>query len=319
MIRFLVRRVAASVLVFFAIAVGLFTLVRLAPGDPVEMMVPPEVLGQGGEAYVEAIRARLGLDQPIIVQFWRWFTELLTGNLGFSYSNGLPVSDLLRERIGPTFLLMGTAMIVAIIIAVPAGVIAARRRNTVVDYSLSTVSVLAITIPSFFLGMMAIYIFSVQLQVLPSSGMHTSGRSDIGDLIRHMIMPGTLLTLTIAAPYFRYVRSGMLEELSSDYVRAVVAKGAGQGRATMHALRNSLIPLVTVLAVSIPELLGGAVVLETVFSWPGMGQLAVNAVNTRDYPVVIGFGLWVAFLVLLCNLLADILYTVTDPRVRTMQ
>ena len=317
MLRTLVTRLLSSVAVFLIIAVGLFTLVRLAPGDPIEMMVPLEVSGADREAYTAAVRARFGLDQPVVVQFWRWLGGLMTGDLGFSYTSGQPVSELLTDRLGPTALLMGSALTIGLIIAVPAGVIAAVRRNTVADYTISSVSVIAISVPSFFLGMLAIYVFAVKLHVLPSSGMHGTGSDGIGDLLLHMVLPVGLLALANSASFIRYVRSGVLEELGKDYVRTIIAKGGTPSRALRHALRNSLMSLITVLATTIPITLSGAVVLEQIFAWPGMGQLAISALTNRDYPVLIGFGLYTAVLVLICNLIADLSYSIIDPRVRT--
>lgn len=317
MIRRLLIRLASSLAVFLLIAVGLFTLVRLAPGDPIDMMVPPEVSGPDREAYTTAVRERLGLDQPIFVQFWKWLGGLLTGDLGYSYTNGRPVGDLLADRLGPTVLLMGSAVLIGLLVAVPLGTIAAVRRNTIVDYTISSGSVIAISVPSFFLGMLAIYVFAVKLRLLPSAGMHATGRSDLPDLLVHMVMPVGLLALANAASYTRYVRSGVLEELNKDYVRTIIAKGGTPARALRHALRNSLMSLITVLAMGIPAAMSGAVVLEQIFAWPGMGQLAIYALTNRDYPILIGFGLWVAMLVLICNLIADLSYTIIDPRVRT--
>lgn len=317
MVRALISRLATSIGVFLLIAIGLFTLVRMAPGNPVDMMIPPSLDVGNRAQLVKDMSERLGLDKPLPVQFALWFGQLLTGNLGTSYTTGQPVSQMLADRLGPTVLLMGSALVIGLIIAVPLGVIAAVKQNTVADVGITTVSVLAISIPSFFLALFGIYIFAVQLRVLPSAGMRTPGSTAVGDVIWHMVLPVTILALTVAAPFIRYIRSGMLEELGKDYVRTVVAKGASPTRALSHALRNSLIPLVTVLALYIPLFLAGAVVIEQVFSWPGMGQLAVTALNVRDYPVIIGFGLYVAVLVLVCNLLADLLYAVVDPRVRT--
>lgn len=317
MLRTLVTRLISSVAVFLLIAVGLFALVRLAPGDPIDMMVPPEVAGADREAYTAAVRERFGLDQPVVVQFWRWLGGLMTGDLGYSYTNGQPVGELLADRLGPTALLMGSALLIGLIIAVPAGVIAAVRQNSIADYTISSVSVVAISVPSFFLGMLAIYFFAVKLQVLPSSGMHATGRDDLGDLLLHMVLPVGLLALANAASFIRYVRSGVLEELGKDYVRTIIAKGGTPSRALRHALRNSLLSLVTVLAMTIPITLSGAVVLEQIFAWPGMGQLAIYALTNRDYPILIGFGLYIALLVLVCNLIADLSYSIIDPRVRT--
>ncbi|WP_420111374.1 ABC transporter permease, partial [Pseudactinotalea sp.] len=250
-------------------------------------------------------------------QFVAWFGSLLRGDLGYSYGSGQPVGQLLAGRLGPTVMLMGAGLLLGLVVSIPAGVLAAARRNTIVDYTVSTASVVAVSVPGFFLAMLAIYVFAVRMRWLPSAGMYSTGRSDWLDLIHHMVLPVSLLALAVAATFTRYVRSGMLEELDKDYVRAVVAKGAGRARVLAHALRNSLVSLVTVLALFIPAFLAGAVVLEQVFAWPGMGQLAIAAITTRDYPVIIGFGLYVAVLVLVCNLLADVLYAVVDPRVRT--
>lgn len=317
MIKTFLVRLSSSALVFVLIAIGLFLLIRLAPGDPVDMMIPPDTGGADRDAFIAAARERLGLDKPLPVQFVLWFGGLLRGDLGYSYASGQPVGQLLFDRLGPTVLLTGTALVVGLLIAVPVGVWAAVRRHTPIDYTITGVSVLAIAIPSFFLAMLAIYVFALRMRVLPSSGMHSSGRTDLPDLLVHMVLPVGLLSLAVAAPFIRYVRSGMLEELGKDYVRTVMAKGARPWRVLAHALRNGLISLVTVLALYVPVFLAGAVVLEQVFSWPGMGQLAVTALTTRDYPVVIGFGLYVAVLVLVCNLIADLLYSVVDPRVRS--
>lgn len=317
MVRSLVIRVVSSVGVFLIIAIGLFVLVRLAPGDPAEALVPIDAAPGVREHLVQQAREQLGLDKPIPVQFVLWFGNLIRGNLGYSFSTHQAVAQLLADRLGPTVLLMGSALVIGLIIAVPLGVIAAVRRGTVFDGLISTVGVVALAIPSFFLAMLAIFVFAVKLRVLPSAGMHTSGDESVRDLVYHMVLPVCVLALAAAAAFTRYIRSGMLEQLGLDYIRAIVAKGASPFRAIMHALRNSLIPLVTVLALYIPAYLAGAVVVEQIFSWPGMGQMVVNALTLRDYPVITGFGLYVAVLVLLCNLLADILYTVVDPRVRT--
>ena len=317
MLRSLLIRLVSSVGVFLIIAIGLFGLVRLAPGDPADALVPIDAAPGIRDQLVQQAREQLGLDKPLPVQFALWFSSLIRGDLGYSFSTHQPVDQMLADRLGPTVLLMGSALVVGLIIAIPAGVFSAVKRSTAFDGVISSVSVVALAIPSFFLAMLGIYVFAVKLRVLPSAGMHFSGDDSISDLVYHLILPVCVLALAVAASFTRYVRSGMLEQLGLDYIRAIVAKGATPFRALMHALRNSLIPLVTVLALFIPAYLAGAVVVEQIFAWPGMGQMAVNALTVRDYPVITGFGLYVAVLVLVCNLLADILYTVVDPRVRT--
>jgi ABC-type dipeptide/oligopeptide/nickel transport system permease component len=281
-------------------------------------MIRPEDLQEGSEAFIQARRAELGLDDPVLVQYGRWFLDALTGNLGDSFVNRQPVSGLLLERLGPTVLLMSTAIVIALLIAIPLGTIAAVRRNTGVDYAAAALSLGVISVPSFFFGIIAIYVFSLQLGWLPSSGMSTPGGGGGGvDILRHLIMPAAILGLASAGPLTRYVRGSLIDELSADYVRTAEAKGASPGRVvTRHALRNSLIPLITIIMINIPQMLAGAVVLEQVFAWPGMGQLAVRAVTAQDYPVIVGFALYVAALVLICNLLADIAYAAVDPRVK---
>ncbi|SDU59503.1 ABC transporter permease [Jiangella alkaliphila] len=318
MAAFVVRRILVNIVVFVLIGIGVFLLVRAAPGDPVRMMIRPEDLQEGSEAFIQARRAELGLDDPVLVQYGRWFLDAITGNLGDSFVNRQPVSGLLLERLGPTVLLMSTAIVISLLIAIPLGTIAAVRRNTGVDYAAAALSLGVISVPSFFFGIIAIYVFSLQLGWLPSSGMSTPGGGGGGvDVLRHLIMPAAILGLASAGPLTRYVRGSLIDELSADYVRTAEAKGASPGRVvTRHALRNSLIPLITIIMINIPQMLAGAVVLEQVFAWPGMGQLAVRAVTAQDYPVIVGFALYVAALVLICNLLADIAYAAVDPRVK---
>lgn len=315
MTAFVVRRILVNIVVFVLIGIGVFVLVRAAPGDPVRMLIRPEDLQDGSEAFIQAKKAELGLNDPILTQYARWFADAITGNLGESFVAKRPVTEVLFERMGPTVLLMSTSLALALLIAIPLGTVAAIRRNTSVDYSAAALSLGVISVPSFFLGITAIYIFSLQLGWLPSAGMSSPGGGG-GDVLVHLIMPAAILGLAGAGPLTRYVRGSLIDELSADYVRTAEAKGASRQRVvTQHALRNSLIPLITIVMINIPQMLAGAVVLEQVFAWPGMGQLAVRAVQSQDYPVVVGFALYVAALVLLCNLIADVAYAVVDPRV----
>ncbi len=317
MTAFVVRRILVNIVVFILIGIGVFLLVRAAPGDPVRMMIRPEDMQEGSEAFIAARRAELGLDDPILLQYGRWFLDAITGNLGDSFVNRQPVSGLLLERLGPTVLLMSTALTISLLIAIPLGTVAAVRRNSSVDYAAAALSLGVISVPSFFLGIVAIYIFSLQLGWLPSSGMSTPGGGGGTDVLQHLIMPAAILGLASAGPLTRYVRGSLIDELSADYVRTAEAKGGSPARVvTRHALRNSLIPLITIIMINIPQMLAGAVVLEQVFAWPGMGQLAVRAVTAQDYPVIVGFALYVAALVLICNLIADIAYAAVDPRVK---
>lgn len=317
MVAYLVRRVLVSVVVLLLISIGIFALVRMAPGDPVDMMIAPEQRGPGSEEFVQAKRTELGLDEPLPVQYGVWLRNALQGDLGYSISTSRPVSELIGERVGPTVYLMGLSLLLALLISIPLGLVAAVRKGKLADNVASVVTLGAICTPSFFIAILGIYVFALTLGWLPSAGMSNPAAPSVGDSLLHLIMPMTILGFMQSGEYTRYLRSSVIGELRADYVRTAEAKGAGRPRVlTRHVLRNALIPLITVVALSLPGLLAGAVVIETVFAWPGMGQLAVNAVGKRDYPIIIGFALVVAVLTLVSNLIADLLYTVVDPRVR---
>jgi peptide/nickel transport system permease protein len=318
MYRWLVRRILISIPVLVGITVLSFVFVRLAPGDPVRMMVNPEYMAGGAEEYIARRRAELGLDQPLPIQYVAWVSEVARGNLGYSFFDRRPVGDILKERVWPTTELMGAALLLALVVGVPLGLMAAVKQYSVLDYASAVVSLATISTPSFFLGLAAIYIFSLKLNLLPTSGMFTAGaeRNWLDDL-HHLVLPAIILGLNLAGPFVRYARSSLLEVVRQDYLTTAHAKGLQSGLVIVrHALPNALIPLITVVALQIPALFAGAVVIEQIFSWPGMGQLALASITQRDYPVLMGFTMIIAVLVLLSNLLADMAYAVVDPRIR---
>ena len=316
MAAYLVRRLVVNLLVFILITIAIFALVHKAPGDPVAMLIPVDQYNSGSAEFIAQKRHELGLDQPIIVQYWNWLAKAVRGDLGYSLLNGRPVSELLAERIGPTVELMGVGLIISLLIAFPLGMIAALRRNTALDYGAAAISLGSVSIPVFFVGLIAIYLFTLKFQWLPSSGMSDPQAPGLVDWIR-TYPAGRHPRFRQLRRLMRYVRSSMITELNADYVRTAEAKGASPPRVVVrHALRNSLIPVLTLIAANIPQYLAGAVVVEQVFAWPGMGQLAVSSVGQHDYSVIIGFALLIAILVLLSNMVADVLYTVVDPRVR---
>jgi peptide/nickel transport system permease protein len=318
MYRWLVRRVLISLPVLLGITVLSFVFVRLAPGDPVRMMVNPEYMAGGAEEYIARRRAELGLDKPLPVQYVAWLGEVAQGNLGYSFFDRRPVGDILKERIWPTIELMGTALLLALLVGVPLGLVAAIRQYSLLDYVSAILSLATISTPSFFLGLAAIYIFSLKLNLLPTSGMFSAGAPrNVLDDLHHLILPAVILGLNLAGPFVRYARSSLLEVIRQEYLTTARAKGLLGGTVVVrHALPNALIPLITVIAIQVPALFAGAVVVEQIFSWPGMGQLALAAITQRDYPVLMGFTMIIAVLVLLCNLLADVAYAVVDPRIR---
>lgn len=290
----------------------IFLIVHSAPGGP-EILNNPDV----DPETAKAIARDLGLTDPIIVQYARWVSRAATGSLGRSYQHQVPVITLIRNRLPNTLLLAGTALGVALLVAIPLGVISAVRRYSALDYMATIGAFFGVSIPNFWLGIMLIVLFSVTLGWLPSAGMRTAGvETGLADLLRHLVMPAIVLSTFPLAQLMRYARSSMVEVLSQDYVRTAQAKGLSPRRVLgTHALRNALIPVVTVLGVVTPRLLSGAVITETIFAWPGLGRLAVDAAITRDYPVIMGLTMVTAVLVTVSNLLTDVAYVALDPRI----
>lgn len=314
---FLVRRLLTNVLVFFLITIAIFGLVHSTPGDPIAMRIPTEQLNESSAEYIAQVRADLGLDDPVYVQYWKWLGDALTGDLGYSLLNGRPVTELLAERLGPTLELMLVGLAVSLIVAFPLGILAARRRNSVFDYGAAVISLGSVSIPIFFVALVAIYLFTLKLQWLPSSGISDPTNPGLLNTLSHLVLPALILGFGNSGAYMRYIRSSMITELGADYVRTAEAKGAGPRRVIVrHALRNSLIPVLTIIATNLGQLLAGAVVIEQVFAWPGMGQLAVRAARDRDPALMMGVVLVVGIAVLTINILVDVLYARVDPRIR---
>jgi len=315
---YVLRRLAISLPVLIGITLVTFLLINVAPGDPVSAMINPEIAADLGPEWFETQRRALGLDQPLPVRYAIWMGELAQGNLGFSYIDRQPVTVKLAERVWPTLRLMLTVQLLALAIALPIGMLSALRQYSWIDYLATVFGFTTIAIPSFFLALAAIYVFAVKLRWLPTAGMATIGAPpSFFDALHHLILPAVVLGLAQAAPIIRYTRSSMLETIRQDYVRTARAKGlAERVVVSNHALRNALIPLITVIALTLPQLLGGAVIIEQVFAWPGMGTLAISAVRGRDYPTIMAINLIGATAILLSNLLADMLYAWVDPRVK---
>jgi peptide/nickel transport system permease protein len=315
---FILRRVLIAIPVLCGVTLLAYLLVDLAPGDPVTALVDPATRAELGPEWVELRKEQLGLNDPAPVRYVLWLREVAQGNLGFSMISGQSVAEQIQARIGPTLLLMGTAILLGTLIGLPLGVFSAIRQYSALDYLTTVGGFLAISTPSFFLGLGLVYLFAVRWQLLPSSGMRTLGVEGSGvDLLRHMILPVTVLAFAQIPLVMRYARSTMLEVLRQDYVTTARSKGLAERIVLLgHAFRNALIPLITVLGLTLPEILSGAVITETIFQWPGMGMLAVRAVAARDYPLILGTILVTATMVLVSNLLADLLYAAADPRIR---
>ncbi len=313
MLKYIIKRILVAIPVLIGITIIDYALCSMA-GQPLAML-------QTARTTAEALaqkEAMLGLDQPVYIQYFLWLKEICTGNLGTSYSSYQPVTQLIANNIGPTLLLMGVSFVLSLCISLPAGIYSATHQYAKGDYAVVGVSFLSSSVPSFFLALVFIYIFTVQLQWLPSSGMITLGTGgDFWDIVRHLVMPASVLAIGMAGTNIRYFRSAMLEILQKDYLRTARAKGIGSFLViNKHALRNALLTVITVIGMQIPLLFGGAVIVEQVFSWPGIGLLTINSINAKDYPVIMGVCLLSAVVVLLGNLLTDILYAVADPTIQ---
>jgi ABC-type dipeptide/oligopeptide/nickel transport system permease component len=305
--------------VLFGITVIAFTALALAPGDPVTARLDPAVLAQLSKADLDARRHELGLDQPIPVRYAIWLGGILHGDLGYSVVTRRSVADEVSARVLPTVVLMGTALVIGCTVGISLGVLAAVKRYSVPDYVFSTVGLLAIVIPGFVLGLISIYVFAVGLRWLPAGGIETLGAAGgtWQDQAAHLVLPACILGLALAAQILRYTRASMLDVLSSEFITTARAKGLSSIRVIgRHALGNALIPIITVIGLALPDTVAGAVITEQVFSWPGMGRLAVTAANNRDAAVMMAVVLIVATVVLLVNIVTDLAYGLADPRIR---
>lgn len=313
MYKYIMKRILIAIPVLIGITIIDFFIMTLV-GNPLEII-------QGARVSKEALEVKsalLGLDQPLYIQYFLWIKELFSGNLGNSIRSYQPVSQMIASSLGPTLLLMVASLAVSVVIAVPAGIYSAVHQYSKGDYSIVTFSFLGNSIPGFFLSLIFIYIFSVRLKWLPSSGMSTLGaETNIIDILKHMIMPVAVLSASIAGTNVRYIRSAMLEILKKDYLRTAKSKGIGRFLVIYkHGFRNALIPVVTIFGMYIPILFGGTIIIEQVFSWPGLGLLTMSAIINRDYPVIMGVCLLSAIVVLLANLFTDILYAWIDPTIQ---
>jgi peptide/nickel transport system permease protein len=302
--RFLLRRLLLTIPVLFGVVTLVFSFIHLIPGDPVQIM-----LGEGAQAAdVEQLRQRLGLDQPVLVQYGKYLKDLLKGDMGVSFRFGEPVRGIILSRYPATMQLAFFSLIVGMLIAIPAGVAAATRPGTWLDRAITLATLLGISLPNFASGPIAIIVFSILLGWLPVSGRASPA---------HYVLPAATLGASLSAILTRMVRAGMIEELQEEYVKTARAKGLPESRVLLkHALKNCLIPVVTVIGLQFGTLLAGAIITETIFSWPGIGRLTIQAINSRDYPLVQGCILMIACTYVFVNLVTDLLYGFLDPRIK---
>ncbi len=360
--KYILRRIGLAIITFFGITVLVFMISSMASGSPLELLLSNQNISP---AEVERQRIKLGLDQPIYIQYFNWLKNFFQGNLGESYRTGQPVMEMIMNGLWPTVLLAFSSVIVACLIAFPLGIQSTRHQNRGWDNFSSLFSFLTTSTPSFFLALIFLYFFAVKLKLLPIGGMYESGQQGwdnfsslfsflttstpsfflaliflyffavklkllpiggmyesgqqetLSSLLQHLFMPAVVLGMQMVGSLIQYTRSSMLEVMREDYVRTARSKGLKERVVIIkHVLRNSLIPVVTYLGMEIPLLIGGAVVTEQVFSWPGIGNLMIKSIDSRDYPVVMGITVLVAVAVLVFNILTDLIYGILDPRIR---
>jgi len=311
---YVLRRLLGAIPLLLGISVILFTIIHLAPGGPLDMYaenpsVSKEALAQIAAAY--------GLDQPVPVQYFMWLKSMVVGDWGYSIRTGRPVITEIMGRLGPTLQLGGLALLLSLVIAIPLGILSAARRGSTLDSTLTLGSFVGISTPVFWMALLLQLFFSVKMGWLPSAGYQSIGDGSFIDRLRHIIMPAAVLSLATIASWSRFIRSGMVDVLNQDYIRTAYAKGRGErGVVFFHALRNALIPAVTVIAVDFGTVISGAVITETVFAWPGMGRLFMESMDGRDYPMLMGLMMMGSVGIILANIIADLAYATLDPRIR---
>ncbi|WP_263770379.1 ABC transporter permease [Propionivibrio soli] len=316
MTTYILRRLLVSIPILLGITVIVFFVASKMPGDAVLAMISTET--PQAEDLIKLRRGQLGLDLPLYVQYGRWLWQLLQGNLGYSFQTGESVIDILLARIPATLQLMGTALLIAIVLGVAMGVVSALKQYSRTDYTFTFLGFAGISIPDFFLGMVLVYLLAIQWPLFPTSGISTAGEPySLVDNLRHLALPALALGLVRTATFMRYTRTSVLEVMNNDYVRTARAKGLSEWLVVVrHILRNALIPVVTVIGLTLPVLFGGSVIIEMIFQWPGIGLMFIGAVTARDSPVIMGYVLFSAVMVQASNLLTDMAYSFLDPRIR---
>jgi len=312
--RYLLRRLLQSLLLLALVSMIAFAILHLAPGGPLAQFI---ATGNMGQEDVDRLMAQYGLNRPLPIQYLEWAGNLITGDWGVSYRDQLPVLKKIGMHVGPTLELMVTSTLLAMFIGGLIGILGAVRRHSFFDHLATIGAMVALSIPTFWFGLAIIYVFSVNLGWLPAGNRENIGDGAFLDRLRHLVLPCIVLALVSTAVWSRYMRSSMLDVVNQDYIRTAKSKGVPAVRILFHhALRNALLPMITITGLHVSTLLSGALVTETVFTWPGMGRLFLDSVSNRDYPVVMGMLMFTACMVLLGSLLADLLYSVADPRIK---
>jgi peptide/nickel transport system permease protein len=313
MLNYILRRVLGAVPTLLVISIVIFVLLELAPGDAADALVPADMAG----AMADNLRSQLGLDRPPYERYLGWMAQVLQGNMGYSLVSGRPVVAVILDRLPATLELVFASLIFSTVAGVGLGIVSALKRHTATDHVLTLVGMIGLSIPEFFSGILCIFLFSIHLEWLPLGGRHPLGDYGLWERISHVILPAFVMGFTLVAALMRYTRASFLETMNQQFVQAAFSKGLSRWRVyIVHVLRNAAIPIVVILTFRLLLLFEGAVVIENVFSWPGMGTLIVEAITNRDYPIVLGVLTMLSFLVVVISLLADIFTALVDPHIR---
>ena len=313
MLKLILKKAGQVLIVMLLISFFSFVIIDLAPGDISSMYITEDMT----DAEKAAIIAKLGLDRSVPEQYFSWLTEALKGNFGYSMSYSLPVMGMLLKHLPSTILLMGTGLLVSLVLAIPLGLIAGYKKNTWIDNVISSFAYFGMSIPNFYFGVLLIILFTAILHWLPSSGMHTYGVNTVWDTVQHMIMPVMTMALSSMASKVRYVRANTIGQLAEEYVLAAKAKGTPPSKILFrHVLKNTLLPIITIVGMNMASLVCGSFIIESVFGWPGIGGFAMEAIGKRDYPIIMAYIMLSGFILVMGNFVADVLYSFADPRIK---
>lgn len=315
MFKYIIKRLLYAIPVFLGITFAIYLLINLAPGGPLSVLASS---GEMSLSDLEALKISMGLDKPIVVRYFIWLGDLFRGDMGVSYRTSQEVSLMISQRVIPSLTLTGTGIIGAVLIGVPLGIISAYKQNSIWDHISTFIAFIGASVPNFFLSLLLIYILAVKLKLFPTSGMQSSGQAgNIADFLRHLALPAFVCGIQPIGNYIKQTKSSVLEVLNEEYIKTARSKGLTNTVIILkHAFRNALIPVVTTISLTIPFLIGGAVVTEQIFAWPGIGSLMITAITGRDYPVIMGVAVMICGVVLVANLILDLIYAALDPRIK---
>ncbi|MCB0153347.1 MAG: ABC transporter permease [Anaerolineae bacterium] len=309
---YIIRRILIIFPLLLGLSLFMFLLIRLAPGDPTLFYLPPD---RGVDPAIrERVMVRLGLDQPLYIQYWRWLSSAVQGDFGYAYGYGEPALSLIRDRLPATVQLQAAALLLALTIALPIGIISATRQYSLLDNAVTSFAFFGLSMPNFWFALLLIFLFAVRLDWLPAVG--DGADKVLHERLTYLIMPALVLAFNDMALYARFMRSSMLEVIRQDYVTTAYAKGLRESAVLFkHALKNAILPMITIVGLSLPRLLGGSIIVESIFAWPGIGRLGYDAVLRRDFPTIMALTILTAAFVMIVNLIVDITYSFADPRI----